>query len=156
MPTEMPKLVPYEPCTLPPKNSKPIHRRLGERGSVCESIHTSQMNLLKPNFKAKNRVSVQNRLGKNYVNPACVERNRIAIHALNTYARQSSNKGDDSGKALLSAFANAIERETQPKQNPDQKYDMQIQKEISSLQVSITFPSSCSLNMQLEPFYLKY
>lgn len=132
--------MPFVPKTLPPKNAKPIHDRLGGRGSICESIHTSRMKLLKPNFKAKERISVQQRLGKNYVNPANIERNRIAIHALNSYARNRNNvltNNDDSGKALLNAFARAIEREVAPQHNPQQKYDMQVQKEISSLQVSI-------------------
>lgn len=137
----MPKLVPFELSTFPSKNSKlPIHKRLGDRGSVCESIHTSRMNLFKPNFKAKQRVSVQNRLGKNYVNPAKIERNRIVMNALDAYSRNPIETNDASGKALLNALANAIQREAvQPNQSVQhQKYDMTVQKEICSLQVSVT------------------
>lgn len=113
---------------MPPK--KPIHQRLGERGSICESIHTSQMKLFRPNkFKAKH--SVQQRLGKNYVNPAVKERNRIVLHAVNTYAASNNmlSSGDMQG---LNAFTKAIEHAAPPKQ----KYNMDVQKEISYLQVS--------------------
>lgn len=135
----MPKLVPYVIKTLPPKNAKPIHQRLGERGSICESIHTSQMKLFRANnFKSKKRVSVQNRLGKSWVNPATKERNRIALHALKSIVKdgpQNMIACNDASK-LLDAFAKAIKREIQPIQSADQKYDMKVQKEISSLQVS--------------------
>lgn len=136
VPKEMPKLVPFVPNTMPAK--RPIHRRLGDRSdSVCESIHTSRLNLAsKTNFKSKNRVSVQNRLGKNWVNPAISERNRITMHTINEYARKSNND-DDAGKILLGAFARAIEREATTSKPPQQKYNMQLQKEISSLQVSV-------------------
>lgn len=139
----MPKLVPCEVKTLPPKNSKPIHQRLGQRGSICESIHTSQMKLLgSDNFKAKHRVSVQNRLGKAWVNPATKERNRIALHALKSIVKdgpQSMIEGDDVGTKLFNAFAKAIKRQVQPiTQSADQKYDMKVQKEISVLQVSFS------------------
>ncbi|XP_055323501.1 uncharacterized protein LOC129578651 [Sitodiplosis mosellana] len=148
---EMPKLVPFVAKTMPPKK-KPIHQRLGERGSICESIHTSQMKLYRSNqFKAKN--SVQKRLGKGYVNPAIVERQRITLHALKSFAKDESNmlvSNDDQGQMLLNAFVKAINinsngitngitnkfhfnnnnhgREAEP------KYDMKIQKEISCLQ----------------------
>lgn len=140
MTNEMPKLVPYEKDTMPAK--KPIHHRLGDRSdSVCESIHTSRLNLAsKEKFKAKNRISVQNRLGKNWKNPAILERNRITMHTINEISRKSNNmflnNDDDAGKILLGAFARAVERETStPKVT--QKYNMQLQKEISSLQVSV-------------------
>lgn len=125
----MPKLVPFEVKTLPPK--KPIHQRLGPRGSICESIHTSQMKLFRPNkFKVKN--SVQNRLGKGYVNPAERERGRIALHHLKAFAK----KNDAEGQVLLNAIKKAIKDETERELEPAQKYDMSIQKEISCLQVS--------------------
>lgn len=133
----MPKLVPYEPKKM---TKKPIHQRLGDRSSICESIHTSQMNLFRPNFKAKK--SVQSRLGKNWVNPAVRERNRIAFHAFNTFAGNASNNAenilinDNNGKTLLNEFVKAIGCQVQP---PLKKYNMEIQKEISSLQASIIF-----------------
>lgn len=126
----MPKLVPHKPKPMAaPK--KPIHQRLGKRNSVCESIHTSQLQLYKPySFKAKAKAGVQSRLGKNWVSPAVHERNRIAMHALQTFAK---NAGEDEGKKmLLSAFGKAIEAQAEP----EKKYDMKIQKEICSLQVS--------------------
>lgn len=134
----MPKLVPFEVKTMP---QKPIHQRLGKRDSVCESIHTSQLKLYRPTqFKFKARRSVQSRLGKNYVNPAVIERNRIAVHALNTYAKNAANNviDDVQGQILIDAFkksisvANAIQNVSEP----PKKYDMKIQKEISMLQVS--------------------
>lgn len=128
---EMPNLVPFVVKTLPPKKS--IHQRLGlpRSGSICESIHTSQMKLFRPNkFKVKN--SVQNRLGKGYVNPAVRERGRIALHHLQTFAK----KNDADGQILLNAIKKAIKNETERELVPAQKYDMNIQKEISYLQVS--------------------
>lgn len=143
VPKEMPKLVPFEVKTLPPKSSKPIHQRLGERGSICESIHTSQMNLFQPkNFKAKQRRSVQNRLGKAWVNPLIQERNRIALHTLKSIVDNPQNiQIDGDGLQLLSAFAKAIKSSESAKtigaiESADQKYDMAIQKEISMVQVS--------------------
>lgn len=135
----MPKLVPFEVKTMP---QKPIHQRLGKRNSVCESIHTSQMKLYRPTqFKA--RRSVQSRLGKNYVNPAVIERNRIAVHALNTYAKNASNKviDDLQGQILIDAFKKSISvsNAIQNASEPPKKYDMKIQKEISMLQVSCFF-----------------
>lgn len=140
----MPNLVPYVPKvitaptatqTAPLQKTKSIHERLGKRESVCESIHTSQMQLYRrPKFKAKQ--SVQNRLGKHWVNPASVERNRITVHALNAFAKNATRNmlanDDVQGQLLLNAFSSAIEREAEKKV----KYDMKIQKEISSLQVS--------------------
>lgn len=134
VPIEMPKLVPCTVNKMPPK-SKPIHERLGKRDSVCESIHTSQLKLFRPmKFKAKG--SVQSRLGRNFVSPAVVERNRIAVHALNTYAKSAANNlmstDDVQGQIMINAFAQAIRSESAP----PKKYDMQVQKEISYLQVS--------------------
>lgn len=128
----MPKLVPFVQKTMPSKG-KPIYQRLGERGSICESIHTSQMKLFRSNkFKAKN--SVQNRLGKGYVNPAVKERNRIAMHALDVFRRNADY--DVQGKLLLNAFTKAaIEQDEAVATEPKQKYDMEMQKEISMLQV---------------------
>lgn len=137
---EMPKLVPYEMKTLPPKNTKPIHQRLGERGSICESIHTSQLKLFQSNkFKAKNRNSVQNRLGKAWVNPAVKERNRIALHTLKVVkdSPQSMIESDKDTTILLKAFAKAINRDhLAPNQSSEQKYNIKLQKEISMMQVS--------------------
>lgn len=144
-PNEMPKLVPFEMKTLPPKPTKPIHQRLGERGSICESIHTSQMNLYQPNkFKAKKRVSVQNRLGKAWVNPITTERNRIALHTLKSIVDNPRNmiEIDDDGRNLLSAFAKVIKNAESVDggiksiQSAQEKYNMDIQKEISMVQVS--------------------
>lgn len=152
-PKEMPKLVPVEMKTLPPKSSKPIHQRLGERGSICESIHTSQLKLFQPNrFKAKDRASVQNRLGKAWVNPATKERNRIALHALKSIVDNPRNmiENDDDGLKLLNAFAKAIKNAESTQtaksiQSANEKYDMQIQKEISMVQVSCSINYVCSL-----------
>lgn len=144
---EMPKLVPTTIKTMLMKNTKPIHERLGvrgssERGSICESVHTSQMNILHPTIsKAKNRRSVQDRLSKAWVNPATKERNRIALHALETMVNDKSHnmliESDKDATELLTAFAQAIKRAKQPAiESADQKYDMKLQKEISMLQVS--------------------
>lgn len=162
----MPKLVPYLPRvvaptaaqtatqttthtatqTAPPQSAKSVHERLGKRASVCESIHTSQLQLYRPRFKAKAK-SVQNRLGKNWVNPSAVERNRIAFHALNTFAKSASRNmtanDDVQGQLLLNAFSSAIQREAEK----NDKYDMKIQKEISSLQVSLIHVQSNSFKM---------
>lgn len=157
----MPKLVPVQIETLPPKNTKPIHQRLGERGSICESIHTSQMNLFQSkNFKAKQRRSVQNRLGKSWVNPVIHERNRIALHTLKSIVDNPTNmvQIDGDGLQLLNAFAKAIKNGASTSsvgaiQSADQKYDMAIQKEISMVQVRVAdlfhgiadwFPNSIS------------
>lgn len=136
--------MPIDIKTLPPKSTKPIHQRLGERGSICESIHTSQMNLFQPkNFKAKQRLSVQNRLGKAWVNPEIKERNRIALHTLKSIVDNPKNmiQIDGDGLQLLSAFAKAIKTGDSANsvgaiQSADQKYNMAIQKEISMVQVS--------------------
>lgn len=131
----MPKLVPFGVKTMP---QKPIYQRLGKRNSVCESIHTSQMKLYRP---MKARRSVQSRLGKNYVNPAVIERNRIAVHALNTYAKNAANIDDVQGQILIDAFKKSISvcNAIQNVSEPTKKYDMKIQKEISMLQVSCIF-----------------
>lgn len=132
---------------MPPKK-KSVHQRLGgrsngERGSICESIHTSQLSLFNKNqFKAKR--SVQSRLGKGYVNPAVLERNRIALHALNLFEKSAAanmltDPDDAQGRLLLSAFTKAaIQQNRAIEMNPETtkpKYDMQVQKEISALQV---------------------
>lgn len=131
---QMPKLVPFQQNTMPKK--KPIHTRLGERGSVCESIHTSQMKLFRPNiFKAK--VSVQKRLGKNYSNPAMNERNRITLHTLNSIANKASKNNmlhDD--RLLFNTLTKRIGYNAEPDPEPEPKYNMKIQKEISYLQVN--------------------
>lgn len=131
----MPKLVPYEtePHSMP---KKPIYRRLGKRDSFCESIHTSQLQLYNPGgFKAKNRASVQDRLGPNWVSGAEKERNRIALHAYKTFAKSASRNmrtaDTPNGALLFNAFTKAIE----PYVEPVPKYDMKVQKEIFTLQV---------------------
>lgn len=130
-PKEMPKLVPYEPKKMP---KKPIHERLGNRESICESIHTSRMKLFRPNnFKAKH--SVQSRLGKGWVNPAIRERGRIALHALTSFSKNMLASDDVQGQMLLNEFTKAIQGTAEPAK----KYDMNVQKEISSLQVSFKF-----------------
>lgn len=145
----MPKLVPYVVKTLPPK--KPIHQRLGQRDSICESIHTSQMKLFRPNkFKVKN--SVQNRLGKGYVNPYVRERGRIALHHLQTFAK----KNDAEGQILLNAIKKAIKNETERELEPAPKYDMSIQKEISYLQVSQSIMKLLNVSSNFEFDFIIY
>lgn len=136
-PKQMPKLEPYVQKKMPAKESKSVHDRLGVRSSVCESIHTSRMKLFQPNFKAKNRKSVQQRLGKNWVNPATAERNRIVIHALNSGALNNMvTPVNKEGSELLNAFAMAIGRGIDQTENNRHKYNMALQKEISQIQVS--------------------
>lgn len=152
----MPKLKPFEIKTLPPKNpTKPIHQRLGERGSICESIHTSQMKLFQPNSKAKQRISVQNRLGKSWVNPAARERTRIALHTLKSIVDNPRNNPlveiDGDGLQLLNAFATAVKNGKVARAidgaadagDGKQKYNMAIQKEISMVQVSGSIADDC-------------
>lgn len=106
------------------------------------------MNLFQPkNFKAKQRLSVQNRLGKAWVNPVIKERNRIALHTLKSIVDNPQNmiQIDGDGLQLLSAFAKAIKGSESANtiaaiQSADQKYDMAIQKEISMVQVSYSQP----------------
>lgn len=82
---------------------------------------------------------MQSRLGRGFVNAAVVERNRIAVHALNTYAKSAAKNimatDDVQGQILINAFTKAIQMESPPQK----KYDMKIQKEISMLQVSCWF-----------------
>lgn len=100
------------------------------------------MKLFRPNkFKAK--ASVQERLGKNYVNPAIKERNRITTHTLNEITK---NNGKDlpslieqmGGQMIFNAFIKGIQNI--PPQTPaiaEPKYDMNIQKDIAYIQVSV-------------------
>lgn len=145
----MPKLVPFEVKTLPPKTTKPVHQRLGERGSICESIHTSQMNLYKP----KKRISVQNRLGKSWVNPAVKERSRITLHALRTIAEDGSDivqQSDDATTKLLKAFVDVIKKQELPQlQRAENKYNMKVQKEILAIQVSHSYSRICAWALKL-------
>ncbi|XP_031618649.1 uncharacterized protein LOC116337853 [Contarinia nasturtii] len=142
-PKDMPKLVPFEAATLPKR--KPIYERLGQRGgeraSICESIHTSQLKLYREKkFKAKN--SVQNRLNKSFVSPAVKERNRITLHGLNTLAKSVGKNvlpmiEDISNQIMLNAVSRLQGQQQlaiQAAPQPQQKYDMQLQKDIASLQ----------------------
>lgn len=151
----MPKLVPFliRKATRSQRPKKPIHERLGGRNSVsdvsqCESIHTSQLALFRPNFKAK--TSVHNRLQRNFISPAMIQRNKIAITALHSFTTQAMKQLDGSdtvhGNLLLNAFNEAnsrpaicapIEREYIFDEHEDQKYDVLLQDEIRRVQVSI-------------------
>lgn len=90
--------------------------------------------------KAKHRVNVQQRLGKNWVNPVTKERNRIALQTLKSMVDNPHNvlDIDGDGLQLLSAFAKAIRNGEPAKaiQSAEQKYNMKIQQEISMVQVS--------------------
>lgn len=115
-------------------NRKSIHRRLGDRQSVCESIHTSRLELYRPNFKP--RTSIQHRLNKNFVSSANVERNRITLQALTTFTKKATQAigatDEENGRLLIDAISAAVQAPPAQK-----KYDMRIQKEICEIQVLI-------------------
>lgn len=111
---QMPKLLPLEVSIPNYKPRKSVHERLGKRRvgdseSECESIHTSRLALYRPKFK--NHIS--NRLQKNYMSEAMVQRNKIAITALHEYATEAMKhlKATDveQGRLLVNSFANTFE-----------------------------------------------
>lgn len=118
---------------------------------VCESIHTSQLSLFKPNNRK--RFSVHNRLNKNFVSPAVTARKNIVINALKSAesAVQALCDPSDSyytGNEFLSLVAN-----TNIKQEP--KYNMKIQKEISQLQVNFKFSDwPCCIDTSKMHFFI--
>lgn len=135
-PDVMPKLVPFVPT------NKSVKERLGSSRSASNGQIENRVmpvqTLVRPNFKAKN--SIQKRLGKNFVNPAVAERNRITVHALKSFASSAQKSlaapDETNGKFLLDAFTSALELAA-----PDKKYDMRIQKEICEIQVSFSNPT---------------
>lgn len=123
------------------QTKKPIHERLGDRGSVYESVHTSQMNLFKPQKKRQQK-SVHNRLNKAFINPAVATRNKIAVNALTSFATNAAKLLTDPTASCYDDFFGVFNQVNQinnsgPGPSDQQKYNMRIQKEISQIQVQV-------------------
>lgn len=147
---EMPKLVEFT-VQVPSKKKprKSVHERLGQRKHIveseCESIHTSRLALYsQPRFKPYN---ISNRLNANYVNPAQIQRNKITLTALHSFAthalRNLSATDEQHGQLLADSIAGTfqaleIENGDDLQSESGSKYNMEVQEEISLLQVSIS------------------
>lgn len=150
---EMPKLVEFT-VQVPSKKKprKSVHERLGQRKHIveseCESIHTSRLALYsQPRFKPYN---ISNRLNANYVNPAQIQRNKITLTALHSFAthalRNLSATDEQHGQLLADSIAGTfqaleIENGDDLQSESGSKYNMEVQEEISLLQVSISLSS---------------
>lgn len=141
----MPELVPFKVRIPAVKPKKPIHERLGQAkrrsgDSECESIHTSRLAVYKPQFK--NYIS--NRLQPNFMSPAMIQRNKVAITALHSFTSEAIKhlKATDQqhGQLLLNSFSDTFEAAADEKKTEGNalsaKYNMDIQGEISQIQVS--------------------
>lgn len=140
----------------------PVRERLGRRDSITsiDSAITIQVNnSVKPNRKRRGnfnlkrlntqnngRTSVQHRLDKNFVNPAIVARNNFGVNAINSFmesamktfggAEQDVNLAQNSNfmAALATRMMSTINQNKTGQ--TEQKYNMNVQKEISAIQVS--------------------
>lgn len=137
-----------------------VHERLGNRNSDDtdhESINTKTLKPFQRNFRYGNkrlnnrRYSVQHRLNKNFVNPAIVARNNLSVNAINSFMESAvnnmSNKSTGGNCNLLNVLASkmidAIGIEKDPKLGDEPKYNMNVQKEISCMQVQFCGNAFC-------------
>lgn len=143
----------------------PVHERLGRRDSMssdaADSIIVNVTNRRPNNNMMKRlnynrnynvgsingRSNIQHRLNKNFVNPAIVARNNFSINAINSFMEsamktfggaQQDTGAVQNGNIMAALASRIMSSMADPKKTDtidEHKYDMQIQKEISSIQV---------------------
>lgn len=158
---EMPRLVPIKsrPQQQQQQQRVSVHERLGRRDSVTSTgtdtdsiivnvkntVHKNrnrQFQLKRLNNHNNGRIGVQHRLQKDFVNPAIVARNNFSVNAINSFmesAMKTFGGGDDLGvniqnSDLLATLATRMFQQKK-EESTEKKYNMNVQKEISAIQV---------------------
>lgn len=152
---DLPKLVPIRKAT--------VHDRIGFQtaasiaGTGSESINSRNLTTTRPYRKDRYRVrrindqqSVNYRLNKNFTNPAIVARNNFSLNAINSFMESAMktlgqpNVDNHLSNDVLRAIATKILHTIDSPNRTDEsvtsapvapKYDIEVQKEISAIQV---------------------
>lgn len=114
----------------------PVHQRLGNdtAGGKMRRQRNNNNNRFN-HYNNGNRISVQHRLNKNFVNPAIVARDNILANSINTVMESAVRCMSRDNRWTENLFGKMGLLSEQGAAQPEKKYDMQVQREIHTLQV---------------------